>query len=103
MVIRTRRSPKKSCMPSAARNRPVISFDAVQQTRNAVRPVQDRIVYELDVERIAAAPHNPRKDLGDIAELAENIEAFDLLQPIVVRKLDGERYEIIAGHRRFAA
>lgn len=103
MAILTRRSPKKSCMPSAARNRPVISFDAVQQTRQAVRPVQDRIVYELDVARIVPSSRNPRADLGDIDELADNIQAFDLLQPIVVRRLGTDRYEIIAGHRRFAA
>jgi ParB/RepB/Spo0J family partition protein len=89
-------------MPSA-RSGPVISFEAVQHTRQNVRPVQDRIVYELDVARIVPSPRNPREDLGDIDELAENIEAFDLLQPVVVRQLAGDQYELIAGHRRFAA
>jgi ParB family transcriptional regulator, chromosome partitioning protein len=90
-------------MPSARRNGPVISFEAVQQTRQTIRPVQDRIVYELEVTRITPSPRNPREDLGDIDELAESIEAFDLLQPVVVRRLPGDRYELIAGHRRFAA
>ena len=49
------------------------------------------------------SPRNPREDLGDVDELAENIQAFDLLQPIVVRRLGADQYEIIAGHRRFAA
>ncbi len=89
-------------MPSA-RKTPVISFAAVQQTRQVVRPVQDRIVYEVDVTRIVPSPRNPRVDLGDIDELAGSIDAFDLLQPVLVRPLPGDRYELIAGHRRFAA
>lgn len=96
-------------MPSA-RKTPVISFAAVQQTRQVVRPVQDRIVYEVDVARIVPSPRNPRADLGDIDELAGSIDelagsidAFDLLQPVLVRPLPGDQYELIAGHRRFAA
>jgi ParB family transcriptional regulator, chromosome partitioning protein len=89
-------------MPSARRG-PAISFDAVQRTRQSVRPVQDRIVYDIDVARIVPSPRNPREDLGDVDELAESIEAFDLLQPAVVRRLGNDRYELIAGHRRFAA
>jgi ParB family transcriptional regulator, chromosome partitioning protein len=87
----------------SARNRPVISFEAVQQTRQAVRPIQDRIVYKLEVSQIVPSPRNPREDLGDVAELAESIQAFDLLQPVVVRRLGSDQYEIVAGHRRFAA
>jgi ParB family transcriptional regulator, chromosome partitioning protein len=87
----------------SARKAPVISFEAVQQTRRVVRPVQDRIVYEIDVARIVPSPRNPRADLGDVDELAGSIEAFDLLQPVVVRPLAGDQYELIAGHRRFAA
>jgi ParB family chromosome partitioning protein len=68
-----------------------------------VRPVQDRIVYEIELSRITPSPRNPREDLGDVDELAESIEAFDLLQPVVVRRLEDDRYELVAGHRRFAA
>jgi ParB family chromosome partitioning protein len=87
----------------SARKAPPISFDAVQQTRQLVRPVQDRIVYEIDIASITPSPRNPREDLGDVDELAESIEAFDLLQPVVVRRLGDDQYELIAGHRRFAA
>jgi len=37
-----------------------------------------------------------------ISELAQSISEIGLLQPILLRK-DGERYEVIAGHRRFLA
>jgi ParB-like chromosome segregation protein Spo0J len=45
---------------------------------------------------IVPSPRNPREDLGDIDELADNIEAFDLVQPVVVRQLAGDQYELIA-------
>ena len=31
------------------------------------------------------------------------MKAFDLLQPVLVRRLGDDRHELIAGHRRFAA
>jgi ParB/RepB/Spo0J family partition protein len=42
------------------------------------------------------------RDMEDISELAESIDRHGLLQPIVVRQ-DGDRYVIVAGHRRYAA
>jgi len=41
-------------------------------------------------------------DQGLVAELAESISEVGLLQPILLR-IDGDRYEIIAGHRRYLA
>jgi ParB family chromosome partitioning protein len=90
-------------MPSARKVRPTISFDEIEQSHQLVRPVQDCIVYEIDVDRIVPSPRNPREDLGDVDELADNINACDLLQPVLVRRLRDDRYELIAGHRRFAA
>jgi ParB/RepB/Spo0J family partition protein len=54
------------------------------------------------VERIAPAATNPRRKLGDVTQLAESIDAYGLLQPLVVREV-GDAYELIAGHRRLAA
>jgi len=45
---------------------------------------------------------NPRRQLSDIDQLAESIAAHGLLQPVVVRPV-GQRYELIAGHRRLEA
>ena len=49
-------------------------------------------------------PFQPRKQFDDIAlrELAQSIETYGILQPIIVRK-KGKRYEILAGERRFRA
>jgi ParB family chromosome partitioning protein len=59
---------------------------------------------EIPVGAIAPNPHQPRKAMepGALAELADSIRAEGLLQPIVVRKI-GEKYQLIAGERRWRA
>jgi ParB family chromosome partitioning protein len=56
----------------------------------------------LPVDLIDPNPRNPRGKLVEIDALADNIKRFGLLQPITVRR-QAERYEILGGHRRFAA
>lgn len=59
----------------------------------------------LHVSRIKPHPGNVRDDLGDLSGLVESIKAHGILQPIVVEPvpLGGSQYQIIAGHRRYAA
>jgi ParB family transcriptional regulator, chromosome partitioning protein len=45
----------------------------------------------------------PEKDEARIVELADSIELNGLLQPIVVRSVDNNKYEVIDGHRRVIA
>jgi ParB/RepB/Spo0J family partition protein len=87
-------------MPSA--RRPVISFDAVDQAHQVVQAVQDRIAYQLQIERIVASSRNPRQRIDNIAELADSLRDHGLLQPVVVRR-HPDGFELIAGHRRFQA
>lgn len=58
----------------------------------------------VSVTLIDVNPEQPRKsfDSQGLAELADSISANGLLQPILVRKIE-DRYEIIAGERRFRA
>lgn len=56
----------------------------------------------LDLNMLDVNPHQPRKTLGDLSELVASIKEQGVLQPILVRKLDG-RYQIIAGERRYHA
>lgn len=63
------------------------------------------IVY-IDVDKLLPHPNNPRKDIGDISELAESIKAKGILQNLTVVPFGGvgeERYTVIIGHRRLAA
>jgi len=66
------------------------------------RPGTLRLVPTAAVE---PNPHQPRKvfDEEELAELAESIRAFGLLQPVVVRELEGDRFELVMGERRWRA
>ncbi len=44
-----------------------------------------------------------REDFGDIEDLAKSIEVHGLLHPVVLHEIGEERYELIAGERRFRA
>lgn len=59
---------------------------------------------EIPVSRIEANPFQPRKEFDPetLRELADSIRAEGLLQPIVVRRV-GEKYQLIAGERRWRA
>ena len=60
---------------------------------------------EIALELIDPNPYQTRTHLDEAAleELATSIRASGVLQPIVVRYIDGGRYQLIAGHRRWAA
>jgi ParB family transcriptional regulator, chromosome partitioning protein len=64
-------------------------------------------IIELDLDKIQANPNQPRKMFDEVSlrELADSIEATGLLQPILVKPLDGLAgiYEIVAGERRYRA
>lgn len=59
----------------------------------------------LPITAIAPNAFQPRKTFDPIAldELAASIRQEGLIQPVVVRQIDGERYELIAGERRWRA
>jgi ParB family transcriptional regulator, chromosome partitioning protein len=59
---------------------------------------------EIPISRIEVNPYQPRKefDPDQLRELAESIRAEGLLQPVVVRKV-GDRFQLIAGERRWRA
>jgi ParB family chromosome partitioning protein len=60
---------------------------------------------ELPVGSIQPNPRQPREvfDEEAMAELVHSIREVGLLQPVVVRPLDGDRYELVMGERRWRA
>lgn len=59
---------------------------------------------ELPIELLKPHPKNPRKDVGDVTELAESIKANGIFQPLTVLSGDAvDGYTVIIGHRRLAA
>jgi len=61
-------------------------------------------LVNIPIGKISANPNQPRKTFHEesITELAESIKEHGVISPIIVRPL-GEKYEIIAGERRFKA
>lgn len=64
-----------------------------------------RDLSHVPVELIQRGKYQPRRDIQPEAleELAESIKAQGIMQPIVIRPIENNRYEIIAGERRWRA
>lgn len=62
-------------------------------------------VQELPIEQVEVNEDQPRQVFSEesIAELAETIQSHGLLQPIIVRPIGDNKYQIIAGERRYRA
>jgi ParB family chromosome partitioning protein len=62
-------------------------------------------VNEIEISKIVANPYQPRTKFDEEAlnELAASIKEMGIIQPITLRKIDGDQYQIIAGERRFRA
>ena len=62
-------------------------------------------IMRLPVENIETNPKQPRHDFDEQAlqELASSIKLHDIIQPITVSKLHGNKYRLISGERRWRA
>lgn len=63
---------------------------------------QSNEIKLINTSLIDPHPDNPRKNIGDVTDLAASIKANGLLSPLSVVP-NGERYRVIAGHRRLMA
>ena len=71
--------------------------------KNAVKVVGSIIEIELDL--IDVNPFQPRTYFNEEAlrELANSIKELGVIQPITVRKLEGNKFQLVSGERRFRA
>lgn len=62
-------------------------------------------IIELEIEAIAINPFQPRSNFNEesLRELATSIKELGVIQPITVRKLDFNKYQLISGERRLRA
>lgn len=62
-------------------------------------------ILRIPVEHIESNPKQPRKDFEEQAlqELAQSLKLHDIIQPITVSRLHGNRYRLISGERRWRA
>ncbi|MET0958714.1 MAG: nucleoid occlusion protein [Psychrobacillus psychrotolerans] len=78
-----------------------------QGQEELIEPRQNHLeeVLNIAIEKIVPNRYQPRTVFDDdkIEELARTIHTHGVIQPIIIRKMEDERYEIIAGERRFRA
>lgn len=88
-------------IPNAAASK----IEKVGTAETADSPMADGKLMYLPVEQIQRGKYQPRRDMHTEAleELAESIKVQGVMQPIVVRLIAPEKYEIIAGERRWRA
>lgn len=62
-------------------------------------------VLRLPIENVETNPKQPRRDFDETSlnELAHSIKLHDIIQPITVSKLHGNKYRLISGERRLRA
>ncbi len=80
-------------------------LEALIPDTTALRPEEGDRILSLPVDAIAPNPRQPRRDFAveELDSLAESIRDQGLLQPIVVRAIGSDRYQLIAGERRWRA
>lgn len=80
---------------------------ALIEGANDATPVaeQSSAINEIDISKIVANPYQPRTKFDEDAlnELAASIKELGIIQPVTLRKVDDDHYQIIAGERRFRA
>ncbi|AEF05923.1 ParB/RepB/Spo0J family partition protein [Alteromonas sp. KS69] len=76
-----------------------------RETDAAATEATQSELSKLPIEFLVPGKYQPRKDMSPDAleDLASSIRAQGIIQPIVVRKVDDNKYEIIAGERRWRA
>lgn len=79
-------------------------FDRFVDDKSAMASDQDQI-QEIPLKQIIPNTYQPRRQFDEVQlnELAQSIQVNGLLQPIIVRLNEDQKYEIIAGERRFRA
>ena len=62
-------------------------------------------INEIELAKITVNPNQPRRDFDPVAlqELADSIAEIGIIQPVTLRKIDEDQYQLIAGERRFRA
>ena len=62
-------------------------------------------IHEIELSKIRVNPNQPRREFNQTAlqELANSIAEIGIIQPITLREISDDEYQIIAGERRFRA
>ncbi len=80
-----------------------MGLGALLSTSN--KDVSDSGIQTINISQIQPNPNQPRKNFkeNELGELANSIKNQGLIQPLIVRRVDNNQYQIIAGERRWRA
>ncbi len=108
--LRENQGLKKAKSSSLSGSRPVLGrgLDSLFSSPSAFSSTNGRFqreVFCLGIEQIQANPNQPRRvfDKEFLKDLADSIKKNGLIQPVIVKKLSGSKYQIVAGERRWRA
>jgi len=96
-------APQPTSAGTATASHPAASAGAAAAVAPALSPANSGPL-QIDIDLIEPSPYQPRTRFREEAldELARSIQASGIIQPIVVRPV-GNRYQLIAGERRWRA
>ena len=79
-------------------------LDALIST-DEVKPQGSSTINEIPLDQIEANPNQPRRDFDPetLQDLANSIRVLGIVQPITLRQIGDDRYQIVAGERRWRA
>jgi len=87
---------------SALLNDPDHNIDSAED-RNAAQVIGN--IIDLPLENISTNPFQPRTHFNEDAlkELSSSIKELGVIQPVTVRKMKGDQYQLVSGERRLRA
>jgi len=67
--------------------------------------VDSSFFAKLSIEQVAPNPYQPRTNFNksELKELSESIKQYGIIQPLTVRKIADNKYQLISGERRYKA
>jgi len=83
----------------------LLSDASTDITNTAIEARPANSISEISISQIQANPFQPRTEFEEVAltELADSIKIHGVIQPITVRKMGYDSYQIISGERRTRA
>jgi ParB family chromosome partitioning protein len=84
-----------------------VSNLTIQTTQPAIRPEvpPEMRIWQVSIDKLVSGEYQPRQTFEKerLEELAQSIRESGILQPVVAKKLENGKFEIIAGERRWRA
>jgi ParB family chromosome partitioning protein len=99
---------KSNKKPALGRGLSALLNDPDNKINSAKDKNADQVIgtiIELDLKKIKTNPNQPRTYFNEEAlkELSSSIKELGVIQPVTVRKILGDQYELISGERRLRA